>query len=357
MIVPMSTITLNDAERMELRRRASSRAGRADDARRARLILLLADGHTWAAIRDKLDCNDAFVDRWSKRFMAERLAGLFSRHAGQGPSTLTPRLEARILGWTVKRKPTEGAPHWSTRKLAEQLGISHMMVARVWRKHALKPQRLERHMLSDHPNLERRAADIIGLYLNPPQHAAVFCVDEKTALQALDRLDPVLPLSPGRAERHGFEYYRHGTLSLYAAFNSRTGEVLGRTASRHTAAELVAFLVDLVVNQPCGEEIHVIADNLSAHKAPAVSEFLTAHPRVQLHFTPTYSSWLNQVELWFAKIERDVIARGVFTSITDLKRKLMRYIRLYNEAPKTVKWKYFDPTRRIAASTSAGTVQ
>ena len=355
MIVLMSTITLADAERMELTRRANSRAGRADDARRARLILLLDSGDTWSKIREKLDCNDAFIDRWSKRFQAERLAGLFSRHAGQEASRLTPRLEARILEWTVKRKPPDGSTHWSTRKLAEQLGISHMMVARVWRKHALRPQRLDRYMASDDPDFEVKAADIIGLYLNPPQHAAVFCVDEKTAIQALDRLDPVLPLSPGRVERHGFEYFRHGTLSLYAAFNTKTGEVLGKTAARHTSAEFVAFLTDLVVNQPRGKEIHVIADNLSAHKTHLVEKFLTAHPKVHLHFTPTYSSWLNQVELWFAKIERDVIARGVFTSTSDLKRKLMRYIRKYNEAPKTVKWKYFDPNRRIVPSTSVVT--
>ena len=197
-----------------------------------------------------------------------------------------------------------------------------------------------------------KAADIIGLYLHPPQHAAVFCVDEKTAIQALDRLDPVLPLSPGRAERHGFEYFRHGTLSLYAAFNTKTGEVLGKTAARHTSAEFVAFLTDIVVNQPRGKEIHVIADNLSAHKTGQVKEFLEAHPKVHLHFTPTYSSWLNQVELWFSKIERDVIARGVFTSVPDLKRKLMRYIREYNKTPKTVKWKYFDPKRRITPTST-----
>ena len=350
MIVCMSTIKLSKAERMELNQRAGSRAGRADDARRARLILLLEAQHTWASIRDKLDCNDAFIDRWSKRFGAERLAGLFSRHAGQPPSSLTPSLEARILNWTVKRKPPDGSTQWSTRRLGEQLGISHMMVARVWRKHALQPQRLEHYMTSDDPDFETKAADIIGLYLNPPQHAAVFCVDEKTAIQALDRLDPVLPLSPGRAERHGFEYYRHGTLSLYAAFNTKTGEVLGKTASRHTSAEFVAFLTDLVVNQPRRKEIHVIADNLSAHKTAQVDAFLEAHPTVHMHFTPTYSSWLNQVELWFGKIERDVIARGVFTSVTDLKRKLMRYIRQYNKAPKPVKWKYFDPTRRMASS-------
>jgi transposase len=347
-----STITLTAMEQAELMQRATSQAGRADDARRARLILLLDAGHTWAEIRDKLDCTDSFIDRWSKRFASERLAGLFSRHAGQSPATLTPALEARILEWTVKRKPTDGSTHWSTRKLGEKLGVSHMMIARVWRKHLLRPHRLDRYMASNDPNFEEKAAQIIGLYLNPPQHAAIFCVDEKTAIQALDRKDPVLPLSPGRAERHGFEYYRHGTLSLYAAFNTKTGEVLGKTAARHTSAEFVAFLTDIVANQPRGKEIHVIADNLSAHKTELVEQFLERYRNVHLHFTPTYSSWLNQVELWFAKIERDVIARGVFTSVPDLKRKLMRYIRQYNKAPKAVKWKYFDPARRITAASA-----
>jgi len=207
--------------------------------------------------------------------------------------------------------------------------------------------------MSNDPDFETKAADVIGLYLNPPQHAAVFSVDEKTAIQALDRKDPVLPLSPGRAERHGFEYFRHGTLSLYAAFNTRTGEVLGKTAQRHTSAEFVAFLTDIVANQPKGKEIHVIADNLSAHKTQSVDEFLSANTNVHMHFTSTYSSWLNQVELWFAKIERDVIARGVFTSLSDLKRKLKRYIRQYNKKPKPVKWKYFDPTRRITPESIA----
>jgi len=202
-------------------------------------------------------------------------------------------------------------------------------------------------MASNDPDFEAKAADVIGLYLNPPAHAAVFCVDEKMAIQALDRLDPVLPLSPGRIERHGFEYYRHGTLSLYAAFNTETGEVLGKTAARHTSAEFVAFLADIVAHQPKRKEIHVICDNLSTHKTKGVDAFLAEHPSVQLHYTPTYSSWLNQVELWFAKIERDVIARGVFTSVVDLKRKLLRYIRKYNDAPKPVKWVYRAPTHRI----------
>jgi transposase len=343
-----NAISLTKTERMELTKQATSRTGRAEDARRARLVLLLEKGHTWDDICDRLPCSRGFIDSWSKRFAAERVAGLYSRYRGQSASVLTPRLEARILQWTLKRKPADGATQWSTRKLGAAMGVSHMMVSRVWAKHTLKPHRIDGYLASTDPEFETKAADVIGLYLNPPAHAAVFCVDEKTAIQALDRKDPVLPLSPGRAERHGFEYYRHGTLSLYAAFNTKTGEVLGKTAERHTSAEFVAFLTDIVVNQPKGKEIHVIADNLSAHKTKRVDAFLTEHRNVHLHFTPTYSSWLNQVELWFAKIERDVIARGVFTSVPDLKRKLMRYIRHYNQAPRTVKWKYFDPSRRIS---------
>src|ERR1700733_5726017 len=344
-------ITLTNAERMELTRRANSRTDRAEDARRARLILLLAEGHRWDEITERIECSRGFVASWSKRFAEQRIAGLYSRHFGQVATVLTPELEARILEAT-RRAPSDGSTHWSTRKLGAHLGISHMMVARGWRKHGLKPHRIERYMASNDPDFEAKAADITGLYLNPPAHAAVFCVDEKTAIQALDRKDPVLPLSPGRAERHGFEYYRHGTLSLYAAFNTKTGEVLGKTAERHTSAEFVAFLTDIVINQPRGKEIHVIADNLSAHKSQQVKDFLEAHKKVQLHFTPTYSSWINQVELWFSKIERDVIARGVFSSLPDLKRKLMHYIRQYNKAPKTVKWKYFDPSRRITSQSA-----
>lgn len=340
-------ITLTNLERMELTRRANSRTGRAEDARRARLVLLLAEGHTWDEVSERIECSRGFVASWSKRFAEQRIAGLYSRHRGQSASVLTPKLEARILEAT-RRAPTDGSTHWSTRTLGAHLGLSHMMIARVWRKHGLRPHRIERYMASNDPDFENKAAEIIGLYLNPPQHAAVFCVDEKTAIQALDRKDPVLPLSPGRIERHGFEYYRHGTLSLYAAFNTKTGEVLGKPAERHTSAEFVAFLNDIVANQPRGKEIHVIADNLSAHKTSRVDEFLKSHPNVHMHFTPTYSSWLNQVELWFAKIERDVIARGVFTSVSDLRRKLMRYIRHYNKTPRTVKWKYADPKRHIS---------
>ena len=268
--MPMEGVMkLTKSERMELQRQAGALNARADVARHARLILLLAEGLTWAEVRAKLDCSDSYIDRWSKRFAADRLAGLFARHAGRQRFKITDKVEAKVLAWTTNRKPADGSTHWSSRKLAAEIGgVSHMTVSRIWAKHGLQPHRLEGYVCSNDPDFESKAADVIGLYLNPPAHAAVFCVDEKTAIQALDRKDQVLPLSPGRAERHGFEYKRHGTLSLYAAFNTKTGEVLGKTVTQHTSAEFVAFLTDIVANQPKRKEIHVIADNLSAHKTP-----------------------------------------------------------------------------------------
>jgi transposase len=324
-----------------------SRRGRADAARRARVVLLIADGHTYGAITTMTGCSSRTIALWKRRFEERGLAGMSARHRGSKPTVLTPTLEARILAWT-KRPPPHGATHWSTRSLGRHLGVQHTIVARAWQRAGLKPHRLDRYMRSTDPDFEAKAADVIGLYVDPPQHAAIFCVDEKTAIQALDRLDPVLPLTPGRPERHGFEYVRHGTLSLYAALNTRTGEVLGQTAARHTSDEFVAFLQSVADTQPRGREIHVIVDNLSAHKTQKVRTFLVQHPNVQLHYTPTYSSWLNQIELWFAKIERDVTARGIFTSVSDLRRKLMRYIKHYNKVAKPIRWAYVDPSRRIA---------
>jgi transposase len=339
-------LVLTKAERAELDRRARSRTGRAHDALIARVLLRLAEGESYRDIADRLTCSQPFISKWKGRFLAEGLAGLYVRHAGRPVQVLTPKMEARILEWT-RRKPTDGATHWSTRRLAKKLGVHHMMVARVWRKNGIQPHRMERYMVSNDPDFEAKAADIIGLYLHPPQHAAVFCVDEKTAIQALDRKDPILPLSPGRAERHGFEYVRHGTLSLFAALDTKNGTVFGKTAERHTSQAFVAFLADLLTKLPVDQEVHIICDNLSAHKTRRVEEFLAEHPNVHLHFTPTYASWLNQVELWFSKIERDLIYRGVFTSVNDLARRIMTYIRRYNDDPRPIKWKYADPSRRI----------
>ncbi len=248
------------------------------------MLLLLADGASYTQVQQTVGCTAPFISKWKRRFLEERLAGLYARHEGRPIQVLTPRMEARILSWTQK-KPTDGSTHWSTRRLAKKLGIHHMMVARTWKKHGLQPHRIEHYKASNDPDFETKAADIIGLYMNPPQHAAVFCIDEKTAIQALDRRDPILPLSPGRAERHGFEYVRHGTLSLYAAFDTKTGVVLGKTVRRHTSQEFVAFLEQLVASQKRKREIHVILDNLSAHKTAKVAQFLEANPKVRLHFT------------------------------------------------------------------------
>ncbi len=340
-------IVLTADERVELEQITQSRTLPAGDVFRARLILLLADGLRYRTIQERLDTTAPTISRWKERFLQERVAGLLEiRHPGQKPSVITPTLQATVLDAT-RRKPKDGSTHWSCRKLAAQLGVSKDSVQRLWQRAGLKPHRLERYMASNDPELERKAADIIGLYLHPPQHAAVFCVDEKSAIQALDRLDPVLPMSPGRAERHGFEYYRHGTLSLYAALDVHSGKVHGKTAPRHTSDEFVDFLDGVVGLCRPRQEIHVILDNLSAHKTHKVASFLEDHPNVNLHFTPTYSSWLNQVEIWFSRIERDVIARGVFTSVRDLARKLMRYVRAYSKTARPFRWKYSDVRRRV----------
>lgn len=348
-------LVLTAAERGELEARARSRNLRADDVLRAKLILLLADRLTYSAIRQRLDCSEHFIKRWKQRFLESGLEGLYGRQRGGQPGPESDRLEARILNAT-RKSPPDGSTHWSTRRLAAHLGVSHMRVARAWARAGLKPHRFERYMASHDPDFETKAADVIGLYLNPPQHALVLSVDEKTAIQALDRRDPRLPLSPGRAERHGFEYLRNGTLSLYAALDTKQGTVTGKTVERHTSEEFVAFLSAVVAEQPAEREIHIILDNLSAHKTQRVREFLELRPNVRLHFTPTYSSWLNQVELWFSKLERNVIARGIFTSQADLKRKLMRYVREHNKTARPIKWKYSDPRRRIHAAPSVVTV-
>ncbi len=347
--MPTNDVVLSEEQRVELSSIAQSRSLPAGYVFRARLILMLAEGVPFTTIKRQLRTTAPTISRWKTRFLDSGLDGLDTHHPGQSASVLTAALRARILSAT-RKKPSDGSTHWSCRKLAAVLGVSKDTVHRTWKEAGLKPHRLERYMASDDPDFESKAADIIGLYLNPPRHAAVFCVDEKTAIQALDHLDPVLPLSPGRAERHGFEYYRHGTLSLYAALDTASGRVHGKTTARHTSREFVAFLKEVVSLCPRHKQIHIILDNLSAHKTTLVREFLEQNPRVHFHFTPTYSSWLNQVELWFAKIERDVIARGIFNSVSDLARKLRRYINAYSANARPFQWKYSDPTRRIRSN-------
>src|SRR6201998_2241827 len=347
-------MVLSEEQKIELTRIAQSRSLPAGYVFRARLMLMLAEGASYSSIEHTLKTTAPTISRWKQRFLSAGIDGLDTAHPGQRPFVLTARLRARILAATGK-PPKDGSTHWSCRKLAASLGVSKDAVHRVWQEAGLKPHRLERYMASDDPEVETKAADIIGLYLNPPQHAAVFCVDEKTAIQALDRLDPVLPLSPGRVERHGFEYYRHGTLSLYAGLATATGRFHGKTAARHTSQDFIAFLKEVVALCPSRQKIHIILDNLSAHNTTHVRELLEQNPAVCFPFTPTLSSWRNQVELWFAKIERDVIARGVFSSVSDLARKLRRYINAYSANAQPIRWKYSDPTRRIRSNELSAT--
>jgi transposase len=344
----MGVLHLTPAERGEIQSYLRKRNLAASVAQRMWIVLLLDEGASYQDIKEQLGAFPSTISRWKQRYEKDGLLGLATVHPGQPPQKLTPQLRAKVLEKT-RQAPPDGSTHWSLRKMAAVMKVSKNLIAQIWKEADLKPHRLERYMASNDPQFEEKAAAIIGLYLNPPQNAAVFCVDEKSAIQALDRLDRRLPLSPGRAEKHGFEYYRHGTLSLYAALNPQTGQVLGQTAARHTSREFVSFLGEVIATQPEGREIHVILDNFATHKTDLVKQFLQQHPKVSLHFTPTYSSWLNQVESWFSRLQRDVIDRGIFTSVGDLKRQILRYIRLYQKTAKPFRWKYSDPTKRILA--------
>lgn len=341
-------IVLAPEQRRELEAMTRSTKIRAGLARRAQLILALADGLSYELITDRTGASATTISRWKQRFQSAGVPGLLDAPRSGRPDRLSAKAEARILKLT-KEPPPGPYTHWSVRRMAKRAGVSPATVQRVWQRAGLKPHRLDRYMASPDPEFEEKATAIIGLYLDPPANAAIFCVDEKTCIQALDRRDPILPLSPGRAERHGFEYIRNGTLSLYAALEVATGRVEGRTTERHTSGEFLAFIKDLVAGQPKELEIHVILDNQSTHKTAAVKQWLSENPHVHFHFTPTYSSWLNQVEIWFSKIERDMIARGIFTSTRDLHRKVMQYIRAHNKICRPFMWRHSDPARRIHA--------
>jgi transposase len=341
-------LVLSADERRELEAMVRSTTIPAGLARRAQIVLALSDGQSYDTIAERMDASVTTVGRWKKRFQKTRISGLLDApRKGRGHG-LTAAMEARIIRVT-QQGPPKPFTHWSVRRLATYLAVSPATVHRVWQRNGLKPHRMDRYTVSSDPEFEQKAADIIALYMNPPRNAAVFCVDEKTSIQALDRRDPVLPLTPGRAERHGFEYVRHGTLSLYAALEVAIGRVQGQTTTRHTSDDFLGFMDEVVAAQPAKRELHIILDNFSAHKTKAVTAWLERHPNVHFHYTPTYSSWLNQVELWFAKIERDMIARGVFTSANDLRRKLMQYIRLHNKSCRPFAWRYTNPKRRIRA--------
>lgn len=322
-------------------------------ARRARALLLLADGRSLRYIQTQTGMSPRRTLHWKQCWRENGLDGLLDAPRAGRPRKMTVAKEVAIVAAT-QASPPEPITHWSTRRLARRWGISHVTVMRVWHKVGLQPHRLKRYMASPDPHFEAKAKDILGLYLHPPEKAAVFCIDEKTAIQALDRTQPALPLRPGHPERHTAEYVRHGTVSLFAALEVHSGKVVGRCAPRHTSEAFVEFLEQALAKHQ-RKTIHVILDNLSVHKTPAVKAWAARHPKVQFHFTPTYASWLNQVEIWLGMITRDCIRRGIFHSVPQLTHQIMNYIRLYNRNAQPFRWTYSNPKKRIRVSLSSVT--
>ncbi|AND69809.1 hypothetical protein ATSB10_23550 [Dyella thiooxydans] len=319
---------------MALETQVESNHGDTESARHARLILLLAAGHTWADIRARLGCSDSYIARWSKRFAAERLAGLYTRHAGRGRYKVTDKLERRVLDQTTQRTPADGSRYWSSRKLAAELGgaISYMTVTRIWAKHGIKPHRLKSLLAPTGPDFNASAADIVGLYLDRTQHAAIFCrVDHGAAHKRSESVD--LPPCKGRP----------GMPALCRALTGRPGEVAGTARSkRPAAAELTAFLVAVVAHVADGKETHIITDRAGAGRSHRLASLLAARPELHLHLTYTFASWIAQVDCTLGKIELAFIAFNPAHHAPKLKNTIMRAIRRCNQRSVPLKWSHLD---------------
>lgn len=336
-------VVLTTEERSVLEQVVRGRTVAHRAAQRARLVLRAAEGAGDAAIAQELGLSHSTVFRWRRRFASERLAGLEERPRRGRPPRYTEADRARVISTVCTQAPPDGATHWTVRSLAKHTGVARDAVHRILRADRLAPHRVKSWVTSTDPEFEAKALDILGLYLNPPENALVLSVDEKTAIQALDRTQPTLPLRPGQVERRSFEYKRNGTTSLYAALAVHQGEVVGHCAPRHRHQEFLGFL-RLLVRTHLGCELHLIVDNLSAHKHERVQRWLRRHPRVHLHFTPTHASWLNQVEIWFSILSRKVVRRGVFPSLKALVEAIMAFIERYNQEGKPFTWT-FTPDR------------
>ena len=302
---------------------------------RARVVLLSAEGGSLRAIAERLGVTQRTVCLWRRRYQGEGLAGLKSRHRSGRPRRISRRKELAVV--TATMRPPKHATHWSARRLAKEVGLSCMTVHRIWQKYGLQPHRVETFKFSTDPELDAKLTDIVGLYLDPPERALVLCVDEKSQIQALNRTQPALPMWPGRPARMTHDYTRHGTTSLFAALEVASGKVHGRCFQRHTHVEFIAFLESLAKRYP-QRDLHLICDNYGTHKHPAVQEWLVAHPRFNLHFTPTSASWLNLVERWFALITSQAIRRGSFDSVRRLERTITCYLANWNQSAKPFRW-------------------
>ena len=327
---------LAETDRQEIERLQRSPTTAAGLTRRARAVLLMADDMPGIEVARLTGYTPVQVSRIRRRYAAEGFRGLLDKPRSGRPPRMTEAKSARIVALTLKPPPA-GLTHWSTRELAQRVGLSHTTVHRIWKAHALQPHRVQTFKFSTDPRAEQKIRDVVGLYLNPPTHAVVLSLDEKTQIQALDRTQPLLPLRPRSPARQTHDYRRHGLTSLYAALEIVSGRVLGECSDHHTGADFLRFLKGL---SRCyrGHELHVVLDNSSTHSTPDVRAWLDDHPNVHFHFTPTGASWLNMIEAWFGILTRKSVRRGSFPSVSALVRHIRHYIDHWNENPTPFVW-------------------
>jgi len=330
-------IELSDEERERLERLSRRRRAPAREVERAKVILLASEGMTNQAIAARLLVKAHTVGHWRKRYAEGGFAALSELPRSGRPRSVSDEKVAEIVRSTLEERPS-GATHWSTRKLARKAAVSASTVGRIWRAFQLQPHRHESFTLSKDPYFVEKVRDVIGLYMSPPDNALVFCVDEKSQIQALERSQPVLPLRSGAPERHTHDYFRHGTTSLFAALDVATGKVISSLKARHRSIEFLAFLKQIERAVPTGLDVHLVIDNYATHKTVTVQKWLQKRPHWHLHFTPTHASWLNQVERFFALITTEAIRRGSFQSLNELKQAIGAYIEQHNQQPKPFVW-------------------
>lgn len=331
------TPTVSDEDKATLKRWLRRKKTQRGLAVRAQIVLLAGDGVPDVQIAQQMQVSRPTVARWRRRYKEHGIDGLHDEPRPGAPRSVSDEDVEEIITLTLEHQPAN-ATHWSTRSLAERTGHSHVTVHRVWKAFGLQPHRREYFKLSTDPLFVDKVRDVVGLYLNPPEKALVLCVDEKSQIQALNRTQPLIPLRPGQAERGTHDYERHGTASLFAALNVATGEVIGKCYSQHRAQEFKKFLALIDRQVPAQLDVHVVVDNYCTHKAPVVRNWLNRHPRFKLHFTPTYSSWINQVERFFGLLTERMLRRGVHRSVKELTSAIDRYIAVHNENPKPFTW-------------------
>jgi transposase len=328
-------VTADERQRLEsLAHRSRSAAAL---ARRARIILACADGTDGKVVARRLHVTPATVSKWRGRFLRARLDGLYDEPRPGAKRTITDEQVEAVVIRTLETKP-QGATHWSTRGMGKAMGLDRMAISRIWHAFGLQPHRSETFKLSNDPLLVEKVRDIVGLYLDPPQHAAVFCVDEKPQIQALDRTQPLLPMQPGQVERRTHDYKRHGTTTLFAALDAKTSDVITQFHQRHRSAQFREFLDLIESHVPAALDVHIIMDNYSTHKTPLIRNWFAKRPRFHVHFTPTYGSWLSLVERWFAELTNKQLRRGAFKSVPQLKTAILEFIAAHQADPKPFVW-------------------